>query len=115
LVRIGISDTANGYVDYQYFYINKNAITPAVVTNVNNTLEVKKELKIYPNPCTENVYIELSDADQLTITDVTGKTIENYSSPSDIVSMNTKDFESGVYFAHVRSKTGSYSAKFLKK
>jgi hypothetical protein len=115
LVRIGISDTATGYTDYQYFYLNKNAVSPLVVTKTKNSFDEENGSKIYPNPCAEKLFLELDEAEEVTITDIAGKKLFYQSSPSDLVVVETKDFESGLYFAQIQGKSGTHTHKFLKK
>jgi serine protease len=114
LVRIGIRDTANKYNDYQYFSLDKKIVNPPIITKLiteENTIEVK----IFPNPCTEKIYFDLTDAEQISISDLTGKVFFDQKNPSDIVSVNMEELKAGIYLAKIRTKTGTYSSKFIKK
>ncbi len=116
LIRIGISDSANHYIDYQYFYLDKKSVIPLLITkNEISDLSVLEEFKLFPNPCNENLFIEFEEAEEVSITELSGKKMAIFSKPSEIVSVNMKDWPAGVYLAHVRTLNGSFTKKFLKK
>ena len=115
LIRIGIKDTANKYDDYQYFSLDKTIVNPPIITKLNTEEEKINEVKIFPNPCTENVYFELLEADEISISDLTGKVIFNQENPSEIVYVNMEEMKAGIYLAKIRTKTGTHSSKFIKK
>jgi hypothetical protein len=115
LVRIGIRDTANKYDDYQYFSLDKTIVNPPIITKLNSSDEEINEVKIFPNPCSEKIYFELEDAEQISISDLTGKMIFDQKNPSDIVSVNMEEMKAGIYLAKIRTKTGTHSSKFIKK
>jgi len=115
LIRIGITDTANNYFDYQYFYLDKKSVNPPIITKAEIVDVESAEMKIFPNPCSENVYFEIQEAEELSVSDLTGKVLMSIDKPSEIVSLNMKEMQSGIYLAKVRTKTGAYSSKFIKK
>lgn len=115
LIRIGIKDTANKYDDYQYFSLDKTIVNTPIITKLISGEEEINEVKIFPNPCSEKVYFELADAEQISISDLTGKVIFDQKNPSEIVSVNMEEMKAGIYLAKIRTKTGTHSSKFIKK
>ena len=114
LVRIGVRDTANNYNDYQYFGLDKNAVNPPIITKLNED-EQLSEVKIFPNPCSETIYFELENAEEISISDLSGKVLFEQKNPSEIVSVNMEEMKAGIYLAKIRTKTGTHSSKFIKK
>jgi serine protease len=115
LIRIGIKDTAKKYDDYQYFSLDKTIVNPPIITK-NEAIELEKnEVKIFPNPCSDKIYFELENAEAITVSDLTGKIILDLINPSEIVSLNMEEMKAGIYLAKIRTKTSTYSSKFIKK
>ena len=115
LIRIGIKDTANKYDDYQYFSLDKTSINPPIITKLAAEEEAITDVKMFPNPCAEKIYFELEDAEQISISDLTGKVIFDQKNPSQIVTVNMEEMKAGIYLAKIRTKTGTHSSKFIKK
>ncbi|HYG16011.1 MAG TPA: T9SS type A sorting domain-containing protein [Bacteroidia bacterium] len=69
--------------------------------------------KVYPNPAQSYVTIELPEgisSGEITITDITGKTVRQYPI-SAVITEIPLDIQPGVYFLHA----GGYAAKFIKQ
>ncbi|GEM_PF-6574928 len=76
--------------------------------NINSSLaEVANNLvfEIYPNPAKEKLYVNLHNADNrkvVTITNINGVPVyQNTGIKENLVEINLKDFESGVYFVRI--------------
>ncbi len=64
-----------------------------------------KFFKIYPNPFTDAIsFSDISEIQNLTITDVSGRLIRTLKKPSSTI--NLKDLKSGVYFFTIYQKDG---------
>ena len=97
-----------------------NSITAAAEVTVDNTLSVDDidlnvEIKLYPNPASDNIYFEISNAkiQSISIYDINGRLIKT----SDNISINVSELSSGIYFAKVegeRMKTFKV-LRFIKK
>ena len=84
------------------------------ILSIGNDNETK--LKIYPNPCDEKVYIQLSAIGsqnvKCNICDITGKLIlsddfiVNDNSP---IVISTKDYPEGFYIVHIQSSDGDFN------
>jgi hypothetical protein len=70
-----------------------------------NSLENNSELKIYPNPASDFVFVETNEnylVSTISILDVSGKLIDKkifYN--SEAIEMNTRNLESGIYFLEI--------------
>jgi hypothetical protein len=97
-----------------------NSITAAAEVTVDNTLSVDDidlnvEIKLYPNPASDIIYFEISNANiqSISIYDINGRLIKT----SDNISINVSELSSGIYFAKVegeRMKTFKV-LRFIKK
>jgi hypothetical protein len=74
-------------------------------------------IKIYPNPCSDILKIELKESDvkDIYIVDVTGKTLYGVNAPArNIVDIDVYRLSSGIYFVKVFYKGRWFSEKFIK-
>ncbi|MDP2175638.1 MAG: choice-of-anchor D domain-containing protein [Bacteroidota bacterium] len=83
--------------------------------NVENYNMLQDEIKVYPNPVSNLLNIELnSETAQLSIMDFMGKTILN-----DIVNQNAtidvSELANGIYTIHIKTKTATRSVKLIKQ
>ncbi len=96
---------------YGYAALYKNGeTTEIVITNSS------KDFKIYPNPATENLFIEnLNDNTfQLKILDITGKIIyQNNDNKS--LKIKVTDYPKGVYFVKIKQENKTIVHKILVK
>ena len=67
---------------------------------------------VYPNPATDELFIELDEATEITLIDVTGKVIQRASLQVGKNSINVSSLNTGVYF--IRSVSGT-NVKFVKE
>lgn len=92
--------------DTIYATLNSDLICAApqkVVSNkvIVQVLNSSKQIQLYPNPATNNVTINCSNAKQLQIIDVKGRLIKLINNPSDYQIINTKQFSKGTYIIQV--------------
>lgn len=84
---------------------------------VNETIKNKLQVSVYPNPASDNLFVELDSKTktaQITISDLSGKTIIN----SNITNQNNIDISGlqlGMYMLTVSTENGSETVKFIKQ
>ncbi|TXE15994.1 T9SS type A sorting domain-containing protein, partial [Psychroflexus gondwanensis] len=97
-----------------------NSTTVSAEVTVEDTLGVNDigldlEVKLYPNPASDNIFFEISNADvqRISIYDINGRLIKT----SNALSMNISELSSGVYFTKVEVKNGKAIKvlRFIKK
>ena len=88
----------------------------SIPTNTNNISSTN--FNLYPNPAKDKVNIVLNNNDvkDITITDVTGRTIytEKVASNTNSVIVNTSNYPSGIYFCEIKGTTTVETIKFTK-
>ena len=76
-----------------------------------------KEIKIYPNPFRDLLFIDLMGESEctLTVSDITGKVIQTYFlNNKDINNISTISLDPGVYILSIVSKNGAWTQKIVK-
>ena len=82
------------------------------ITNLSAEGFEKSGWKIYPNPATEQLYIDVDDDTDVKIIDLAGKTILRQSLKSGSNSIDVAGLSAGMYL--IKSATGAHT-KFVKK
>lgn len=83
-------------------------VTPLDITSATeNTLNIS----VFPNPASDFVTVEGDDLQEVTLTDLTGKTLSSVAAEGGCVRLNVSDLKAGVYL--ISAKTRSTSS-FLK-
>lgn len=85
-------------------------------TGVNDVINgVENVLFLYPNPATSQLTIEsgASKIENITILDVTGKTINSFTLKSNTIDVS--NLVKGIYFLQVQTKEGLFNSKFIKE
>ncbi len=94
------------------YYINVNPLSV-------NSIAPDVQLKIYPNPAKNFIFLESEDFDAhclLTITDVSGKIVLRQSIVDNTVVVNVGHLNAGMYFANVsKNQQFLHSAKWIKE
>ena len=76
-------------------------------------------IKVYPNPASQNLYVEVSDAlgygnPQLSIFDATGRSITvGFTHTGSLFTIDVSHLPSGMYFGRIDSESGSADLKFV--
>ena len=65
------------------------------------------DIKIYPNPCTDFININIETDDLIQIFNITGQNIKNTYNKR----INVSDLKTGIYIL----KSGNFTSKFIKK
>lgn len=125
LAPIGGADS----LDFQLSSSDTNQygmLTPAYFCLDNITLNVPTAIKsipaqslakVYPNPATNHLFVEISDASirQAAIYDVTGKLITAQSAATGKLNFDIAAFSNGIYFLKLDGNDGSASVRFIKQ
>ncbi|MGZ9674710.1 Ig-like domain-containing protein [Flavobacterium sp. GNP001] len=92
------------------------AVNISVGTLSTDSFEVKNNLKIYPNPATGNVTIELNNLNnaKLQVSDINGRILLNQKLDNTTV-IDVSGFPSATYLFKVNSDQGTATSKVIKK
>lgn len=73
--------------------------------------------KVYPNPATDNLYIELNDnkITQANVLDVTGKVVASYPVTGAKTAINIANLTQGVYILHLQGSVATQAIRFVKQ
>ena len=84
-------------------------------TGIENNLE--NNLKLYPNPVNDILYISISELSNMEISvyDLTGKLKFSNKYNSELVKIDISNFESGVYVVSFESNANSFTRKIVKQ
>ncbi len=94
---------ANDIMDANAF-INGLKVSSGVTKSVDNTTSIKNfesSMRIYPNPASEVLYLEVAEEVSLQIVDVQGRVVANRSNVIGKESINIEGFSAGVYMLHL--------------
>ena len=107
---------AASFASYQSALIWKNFLFTCGVLNTDS-FNTKNDLKLYPNPVENNLFVEVTSAAKtdITITDVSGKIIIQKSIINGVNSIDTSSLPAEVYFIKIASGENSITKKFIKK
>lgn len=84
-----------------------------IITNIENIS--LSNINVYPNPANEILNINTNYViDNVVITDITGKIIENISLNTQQNSINISDLENGIYFVKITSNNNVFVKQFVK-
>jgi len=92
---------------------------PAIVTSsptaINEGVDLRNSVSVYPNPVTDQVSIRNNNLNTtVQLSDISGKVIAIESSESGLIQFNTSTLEAGVYFLKVESQGSSLTYKIIK-
>lgn len=113
----------NCYIDDINIYSGPASDVP-VTTNGLNEINNLTNINLYPNPTDNDVQIAFNSLNEgnvvsLTITDLTGKTIQVNSlvasEGNNLVIMNTAELAAGTYLVRLADQSGSKTLTFVKK
>ncbi len=95
-----------------------NSLVADVVADAvggNSSVETKQvQLRVYPNPASDYVYVNGVDNGDLTISDMSGKVLIS-SRIAENTAIDISTLSAGVYMLKVKSAEGDYSVKLLVK
>ncbi len=110
----------NQFSAMQYSVISNTNVTERNNLNCSfvSVVEfVQDEIKVYPNPADDEINFQLSKnvgENEVTLIDISGKTIFNSRFTGTRLTINTSDLESGLYFYLIHTRAGFLRGKFVK-
>tara|TARA_B100000902_G_C27283093_1_gene902927 strand:- start:472 stop:1716 length:1245 start_codon:yes stop_codon:yes gene_type:complete len=110
----GNSYTVNNspIMQHQDISFHLNPIPPTSTNNINST-----NIKLYPNPANNKISIafdNLTDATNIRITDVTGRTVYTETITNNTIAVNTSHYTPGIYFCEIKGTKTNETIKFTK-
>jgi len=93
---------------------NTAAINVVACSGLNEVENQNAGIKIFPNPNTGYLTIELNEPSQIVIQNILGVEIFNRKSESLNTEISLQNFPNGIYFLNVFRSTNTYSAKIIK-
>jgi Secretion system C-terminal sorting domain len=83
------------------------------VVSVAEEVEVTNEVKLFPNPATDNVTIESNEQiEQISVFDISGKHLVGFSKTNNF---NVRELATGIYLVHISTKAGSTTHRLVKE
>jgi thiamine biosynthesis protein ThiC len=111
-------NSAEIYFDFNFPIITNVEQTTIDVTASTDGFALNSNLKVFPNPAEEKLYIE-SDLvfDSVVIYDLTGKEIQRIVSTEErsLQEIDVVHLKSGIYYLSIHSGNAKTTRKFLKK
>ncbi len=91
-----------------------------LANNINSAANKNNQLRIFPNPTSENISIDLSEMNfknaQIRILNNLGAVLQNYSfEHTSLINISVQDFPSGVYFIEIQTENSVYFGKFIRQ
>ncbi|MFA4852485.1 MAG: T9SS type A sorting domain-containing protein [Bacteroidales bacterium] len=113
---IGCTST---YCDSSYLQKNPNTVIsvdviPPTVTGIN-IYELYGQIKVYPNPTTNNITIESPQQAVIEILNIQGQLIKTITANSNKTNVDVSAFPCGVYVVEVKTEQGVAIKKFVKQ
>jgi len=106
----------NDPLDTNGNYIDIGAFEFYDTTSVNSVINEVCYFRIYPNPAHEKFIIEGKDIERVDIYDISGKFVNsNYYTDKNYVLLDVHQLKSGIYAAHIKSKSGYNIQKLIIK
>lgn len=87
--------------------------TDFVYVTVTGLDELDAEAMIYPNPARASLSIQAANIQQVTLYNVIGQQVYNFQGSTDALSINTTQFEQGIYTVSVTTSNGKISRRIV--
>lgn len=105
---------------YIYFDFNPPVITNEALNTIIHTVSVPVvatpvDVKVYPNPATENIFVENLQNGQLTILSMNGSVVLTRDITTAKTEIDLSRLPAGVYILKTVSKDGATTRKFVKQ
>lgn len=73
--------------------------------------------KVYPNPATDKLFVEVSDASikEITVASISGSIVARFNATDKVTSINTANFAPGIYLVQMTGTNGTASVRFVKQ
>jgi hypothetical protein len=91
------------------------ALTTGTATGINETVDLRNTVSVYPNPFADQITINNGSlSTEVQISDLTGKVIGTQKSEAGIIELNTNNLSAGVYLLKVSSQGATLTYKIVK-
>ncbi len=115
---LGVGDhqiVLEAYDNYDNFYSDTVNVTVSLCTGIEES-ETMSEIRVYPNPASAIVTVEVDDMQQVQLLDVSGRLLETQNAQNlNRLDLNISVVPAGVYFLRVTVNDGSVVSKRLVK
>jgi len=95
--------------------ISYDTVTVFVSPNGINEFGSEDQIKIYPNPSSDNLTIEAPPQSTIEISSIQGQLIKTLAASGTKTNINVSELPSGVYVVEVRTEKGVAVKKFIKE
>ncbi|PBQ30585.1 hypothetical protein CNR22_01955 [Sphingobacteriaceae bacterium] len=91
------------------------ALTTGTITGINEQVDLRSSVSVYPNPFADQITIKNSNLKtDVQLSDLSGKIIETQNSESGLLEFNTHNLNAGIYFLKVTSQGATLTYKIVK-
>ena len=110
---------SNTYCDSSYLQKDPNTIISVdvvsqITTGINET-ESADQIKVYPNPTTDNITIEASQKSIIEISNMQGELLKTLAAEGNKTNIDVSAFAKGIYILKIQNADGIVFKKFVKE
>ena len=88
-------------------------VTPLEITTTEENKAL--DINVYPNPATDYVTIKAEDLEEVTLMDMTGKTLSNAAAKGGTIRLDVSNLKAGVYLISAKTRSTSSFVKSILK
>lgn len=114
--RLSSSDTAFGFINTPLYFCMDNFMTNETSVSVKD-ITAKADLKVYPNPANNFIFVEsaLAATQTVTVSDLTGRILASYEMNNQKLEINTGSLTPGTYMLNFRNGSQVSTTRFIKQ
>lgn len=90
-----------------------------VITSIHDNIQSQEDLKVYPNPASESIFIDLSSFKgktcSVTVFDLAGSKVSSSETDNKLFFLDFSNYQEGLYIIIVSDGNRIYSKKIIKK
>lgn len=89
--------------------LNIDSVTTTSASGINNLFAQTANVNVYPNPANTEINVAVTNqlqANRVEVYDITGKLVDTYSMHNNFLTINTQQYNSGLYFYRIYDGTG---------
>ena len=117
IFKLNSSDVGPWGMNTPAYFCIDNFTTESTITSIASWND-SNILKIYPNPATDELTIDLSDltttSNTINVLDVAGRRIETVDSSSPVMHLPISSYRQGIYLISIKNTNGIINTKFIK-
>lgn len=115
-ISLSSTDTAGGFGMNNPAYFAMDNFTTYETSGVGNN-EHTYIAKVYPNPATNKIYIELGDESvkEISVMDISGRVVGRYMVKDKVTLIPVKDLANGIYILNMQGENGIATGRFIKQ